>query len=61
MSTRSGWQVWRDPVLIGVISIVGLLAALFSDGFGDWLSWLALLVPVAVSLRFLLPAPPSRS
>lgn len=35
------------PLLIGVISIVGLLAALLGDGVYDGVSWLGLGIPVA--------------
>ena len=43
-------QIWGIPVLLGVLSLVGLVAALVADGLGDALSWLALAVPSAVSL-----------
>lgn len=43
-------QIWGIPVALGVLSLVGLVAALVVDGWGDALSWLALTVPAAVSL-----------
>ncbi|MBB3062967.1 hypothetical protein [Microbulbifer rhizosphaerae] len=45
--TRS--QVWGTPVVLGILSAAGLLAALFSDGSGDLAAWVTLAVPVAVS------------
>lgn len=45
-------NIWRWPLVIGVLSCVGLLSALFYDDWGDWLSWLALLPPVALSVWF---------
>ena len=41
--------VWAMPILLGVLSAVGLVAALLSSGLGDWISWVALAVPVIVS------------
>lgn len=50
MKTRL--SVWMPPILLGVASAVGLVAALVSDGVGDWLSWIALALPVAVALYY---------
>ncbi len=36
------------PVLIGILSGIGLLSALLGDGVWDLLSWLSLAAPVAV-------------
>ncbi|MFW6088218.1 MAG: hypothetical protein ACODAB_00605 [Gemmatimonadota bacterium] len=47
---RSSAQIWTAPVVIGILSLVGLLAALLGDGVADVLSWLALAVPVGVSV-----------
>ncbi|MBP7335146.1 hypothetical protein [Niveispirillum sp.] len=46
MSRRSLWAVFAAPILIAVLSIVGLVAALTGDGWRDALSWAALAVPV---------------
>lgn len=44
-------DLWGMPLLLGVLSAVGLVAALVADGAGDVLSWLALSAPFAVSVR----------
>lgn len=63
----SASQVWGVPTALGLLSLVGLVAALVSDGTGDVLSWVALAVPAVVSAWGLLrrsesgtrtPAPP---
>jgi len=41
--------IWRWPLVLAVLSLVGLVAALLADGPWDTLSWVALAVPVAVS------------
>jgi hypothetical protein len=46
LSTR---QIWGAPLTLGVVSAVGLVAALLAYGLWDVLSWIALAVPVAVS------------
>jgi len=42
------WALWGWPIVMGVLTTTGLLTALVSDTWGDWWSWVALGVPVAV-------------
>lgn len=42
-------QIWSTPIALGLMSCVGLLAALLSDGIGDAVSWVALATPIAVA------------
>jgi hypothetical protein len=59
MSAPQRIRIWTAPIYIGVVSTIGLIAALLSDdGFGDYLAWLALGIPVAVVLWY---APPRRT
>ncbi|MGK9066996.1 hypothetical protein [Stutzerimonas chloritidismutans] len=44
-------RIWFWPLVIATLSLFGLIAGLVSDGLGDWLSWFALAVPVAISLH----------
>lgn len=47
------WRLWGWPLLMGVLTTVGLISALFSDGgAGDILAWATLGVPVAVCAWF---------
>ncbi|EIK54981.1 hypothetical protein YO5_19497 [Stutzerimonas stutzeri TS44] len=46
-------RIWRWPLMIGLLSLLGLLAGLVSDGTGDWLSWAALSLPVAIGAKAL--------
>lgn len=39
------------PVLLGVVSALGLAAALLFDTWGNWLSWAALAAVAAVSIQ----------
>jgi hypothetical protein len=51
--TRSGFRrVFAIPLLLAILSAIGLLAALIGDDVWDALSWLGLGVPVAVILRY---------
>jgi hypothetical protein len=52
MSKPPRHQVWTAPILLGVIAGIGLIAALVSDGPGDYVGWLALTIPVLVVLWF---------
>lgn len=55
MSRRplSRTAIWAWPVSIGILTAIGLVAALFSDGsWGDALAGACLAVPVVVGLWF---------
>jgi hypothetical protein len=41
-------RVFGPPLLLAVVSAIGLLSALLGDGIWDVLSWLALGTPIAV-------------
>ncbi len=45
-------KVYGPAVVIAVITLCGLLSALFGDGIWDALSWVALIVPLAVIVRY---------
>ena len=51
---RMRWCLWRWPLLIGVISAIGLASALLGDGWLDAMSWIGLGVPVIVAGFFML-------
>ena len=44
---QSLWAIFRAPLLVAVLSLGGLLLALFIDGMGDWIAS-ALLASVIV-------------
>lgn len=46
MSRRSLRTVFAAPIVIALLSIIGLVAALTGDSWRDGLSWAALAVPV---------------
>ena len=47
------WPMWRWPIVLGVLTAIGLVSALFSDGGpGDALAWVTLGIPVAAGLWF---------
>jgi hypothetical protein len=45
-------DIFRMPLLIGVISTIGLASALLGNGLWDGLSWVALGVPVALTIFY---------
>jgi hypothetical protein len=49
---RTLGQIFAAPIMIGALSIVGLLAALIGDGWWDAVSWLSLALPVLLYLFF---------
>ncbi len=44
--------VWGMPILLGALSIFGLLAALLGTGAWHWASWTALTILLVVILRY---------
>ncbi len=41
-------SMWRWPIALAALSLVGLVSALVADGVWDALSWLTLGLPVVV-------------
>ncbi|WP_254412603.1 DUF4925 domain-containing protein [Dyadobacter diqingensis] len=46
------WKVWQIPLLLSVLSLIGLISALTGDEFWDLLSWLTLGIPMLVIVFF---------
>jgi len=49
---RTRGQIWAVPVLLALLTVIGLVAALLGDGAWDLVSALALGAPVAVGARY---------
>ena len=49
---RTLQQIFALPILIGILSTVGLISALVGDGWWDGLSWASLSLPVLLYLFF---------
>ena len=47
---RSLRQIVLWPMVLGTMTVVGLISALVADGIWDLLSWLMLLVPVLLGI-----------
>lgn len=45
---QSVGEVFRVPLVIGVLTAIGLVSALIGDGVWDAVSWLTILAPCAV-------------
>ena len=45
-------EVWGWPLVLGAASALGLGTALVSDSVGDLIAWIALSVPVTVSVWY---------
>jgi len=50
--------VWAYPIVLTLLSLVGLLSALIGDGVWDWVSWISLGVPAL--LCCLMPGLPGK-
>ena len=44
-------RVWRIPLVLGVITLFGLLSALLGTGFWYWLAWASMALPLTVIIR----------
>jgi hypothetical protein len=47
----SWWRVFGAPIVIGVLSLAGLLSALLAGDPGRYFAWFALGVPLAIAAR----------
>ncbi|MBD9426428.1 hypothetical protein IB232_13915 [Pseudomonas sp. PDM15] len=45
---RGLWMIFRWPLVLGVLSLFGLLSALVGDEVYDLLSWLSLGIPLVL-------------
>ncbi|GAB3257639.1 hypothetical protein GCM10027347_20280 [Larkinella harenae] len=45
---RSFWHIWIIPLVLALLSMIGLIAALVGDGMMDFVSWLTLGIPLVV-------------
>jgi len=50
---RSLSQIFAAPLVIAIVSTVGLISALVGDGVWDAVSWVALGLPVLLYLLFI--------
>ena len=50
--SRGVVQLWGMPVLLGILTLVGLVSALLGDGIWDTVSACALAVPVLAGLWY---------
>jgi len=48
------WRVFAQPLWIGLLTAVGLFAALLGDGWWDTLAWVGMGIPAVLSVRGLL-------
>ena len=55
------WRIFRIPLLLAALNVVGLLAALVGDGVGDAVSWVALGIVVWAALAYRAEAPRRRA
>lgn len=51
---RSLGEVFAMPILLGVLSAVGLVVALLGDDIWDAVGWVGLGIPVAVGIYYML-------
>jgi hypothetical protein len=52
-SRQSKRQIFAAPAVVGVLSAIGLTAALLGDGLWDGVSWIVLAIPVALYIGFI--------
>lgn len=54
-------KVWGAPLILALISVFGLLAALLGTGIWYILSWIALIVPLAIIVKKVWGKPAAQS
>jgi hypothetical protein len=53
MSRNSFSKIWTAPMVIAGVTTFGFLSALLGTGVWHWLSWMAMLSPLAVFVIYL--------
>lgn len=53
------WKIWGMPLLLGLMSIAGLITALVGDDVWDVFSWLTLGIPLVIIGWFLIKKQPT--
>jgi hypothetical protein len=48
------WTIYSTPILLVLVTSIGLLSGVLGDGVWDAVSWIGLSIPVAVIMRFVL-------
>lgn len=51
---QTNGQIFAIPMVLGVLSVVGLVSALVGDGVWDGVSWVTLAVPILLCGYFFL-------
>ncbi|QDR82986.1 PepSY-associated TM helix domain-containing protein [Sporomusa termitida] len=51
---QSSWQIWKLPLLLGSLTVLGCVAALFGAGIWQGLSWLFLSLPLLIAIKLCL-------
>jgi hypothetical protein len=61
MKAAQRGRVWPVPIALGILTCIGLVAALVADGIWDVVSWIALAIaPAAVAwFAWIAPRPES--
>ena len=49
--TRTTMQIWGAPLLLAVLTTIGLVSALLGDGIWDALAWVGLGIPAILGIR----------
>lgn len=44
-------KLWGMPLLLGAVLLAGLILALATDGLGDVVAWILLLIPLYITIR----------
>jgi hypothetical protein len=52
MRAASFWSLWGWPVVLAVLSAVGLVGGLVGDGGWDWVAWIGLGAPCVAAVWF---------
>jgi hypothetical protein len=52
-SNKTLWEIFKMPLLMALLTVIGLLSALLGNGVFDVVSWVCLSIPVYACRRLL--------
>lgn len=52
-TNKSLWEIFKFPLFLALVSIIGLVLALLDDGLFDVMAWVLLSIPIYVCRRII--------
>lgn len=48
---KQQYELWGMPIILGILTLVGLIAAILGVGFWHYISWFSLSIPLYYTVK----------